>query len=196
MLNVSSGPLEIGLTNKHRQRLRKTALPQNPWKSERPLRERIASWDTPRSRWSYHASSEPGAPQDAYPDGPQSRREVQVVRLLRGLHRGAGRRPGPDRPGPAPQERPAILLRLPQAWSPFRPPQGTTVRVRPPLGPPGVPRLPDAARGLPPVRGHGGVGAVVRRQESADDHLSLVPGELGPASELGRGRGDLPDVLG
>jgi hypothetical protein len=61
--------------------LEKLALPQNLWKRDRPLRERIASRDTPRSQWSYHASSRPGVPQDAYPDDPQSRREVQVVRL-------------------------------------------------------------------------------------------------------------------
>ena len=35
-----------------------------------------------------------------------------------------------------------------------------------------------------------------KRQESADDDLSLVSGELGQAPELGRGRSDLPDVLG
>ena len=47
------------------------------------LRENIASWGIPWSRWSYHASSKPGVPQDAYPDDPQSRREVQVIRLRR-----------------------------------------------------------------------------------------------------------------
>jgi hypothetical protein len=48
-------------------------------KEEYALRERIASWDTLRSRWSYDASSVPGVPQDAYPDDPQSSRKVQVV---------------------------------------------------------------------------------------------------------------------
>src|SRR5467141_4021349 len=48
------------------------------------LRGRIASWDTLRPRWSYHASSKPGAPQDAYPDDPQSGREVRLFRRIRG----------------------------------------------------------------------------------------------------------------
>src|SRR3954465_2029674 len=139
------------------------ALPLNLWKRERPLRERIASWDTPRSQWSYHASLRPGVPQDAYPDDPQSRREVQVFRLRRGPPRGARRRARLGRPGPAAQEQPAVLLRLPPAGSPLRPPQGTAIRVRPPLGHPGVPDLPDAAGGLSPVRGDRGDGAGGRR---------------------------------
>ena len=46
------------------------------------------------------------------------------------------------------------------------------------------------------MRRHRRDGALGRRQESTDDHLSLIPGELGQAPELGRGRGGLPDLMG
>lgn len=49
-----------------------------------------------------------GSAQDAYPDGPQSGREVQVVRLRRGPPGGAGHRPGLGGPGAPEEERPAV----------------------------------------------------------------------------------------
>src|SRR4051812_13469246 len=54
---------QIGRLKMELEWVKKKALPQNLWKRERPLREGIASPGTPRSRWSYHASSRPGVPQ-------------------------------------------------------------------------------------------------------------------------------------
>ena len=77
-----------------------------------------------------------------------------------------------------------------------RPLEGTAVRVRAVVGDLGLPGLPDAAGELQAVRGDRRDGAVVRRQESTDHDLPLVPGDLGQAAELERGRLDLPDVVG
>ena len=85
---VYAGDVSLGRIDHGTREFHLMALRQNLWvsdeKTKRLLREKIASWDIPRSRWSYHASSEPGVPQDAYPDDPQSRREVQVLCLRRG----------------------------------------------------------------------------------------------------------------
>ena len=70
------------------------------------------------------------------------------------------------------------------------------VRVRAALGDRRLLPLPDAAGRLPPVRRDRRDGALGRRQEPTDDDLPLVPGDLGQAAELERGRRDLPHVLG
>ncbi len=136
------------------------ALRQNLWvldlKRKRPLREKIASWDIPRSRWSYHASSTPGMPQDAYPDDPQSRREVQVLHLRRRPTYRAGRRAGLGGPDGRSQEQSSLLLRVSEAWSALRSLGGASIRVRPVVGNPRLPGLPDASRRLPTVWGDGG----------------------------------------
>src|SRR5512135_515777 len=168
------------------------ARPEN----ESALREGNASWDSARPRWSYHASSGPGVPQDAHPDDPQSGREVQVVRLRRGSAGGAGRRPGSGRGPGAPEEQPAVLFRVRPARPGVRPPGGTAVRVRAGLGGRGLPGLPDAARGLQPMWGDGRAGAGVRWQGPTNPDLPLVPFDLGQAAESERGRLDLPHVVG
>src|SRR5262249_52615310 len=97
-------------------------------------------------------------------------------------------RTGPRGADRAPEERPAVLLRL---WAPgpgVRPPGREALRVRAALGHRGLPGLPDAARELCAVRGHGRDGALVRRQKPVDHDLSLVPFDLGQAAELERGR--------
>ena len=64
------------------------------------------------------------------------------------------------------------------------------------LGDLGFLRLPDAAGELQAVRSNRRDGAMVRWQESTDDHLSLVSGDLGQEVELERGRLDFPHIVG
>src|SRR5262249_32114968 len=93
-----------------------------------------------------------GTPQDAYPDDPQSRREVQAVCLWRGFPGGTRRRAGSGDPSPASEERQAVLLGMWSVGSCLRRAGGTPVRVGAALGNRGVSSLPDAAGGLQTLR--------------------------------------------
>jgi len=121
----------------------------------------------------------PEPPQDATKDYPQSRRVFQVLRL-RKSQMGGRRRGADDRNSDrSPPQRATDLLGLRPGAARLRPLARAALRVRALVGDRRVLRVCDATGRLSNVRRESGTGSLVRRQESPDHDLSLVPRRLG-----------------